>query len=62
MKLIKFFTILFTLLFSASLSADELKIDNNTKFNIYTGMFDFSDDGKRATLIGFQHLNENLNW
>ena len=61
MKLIKFFTILFTLLFSVSLSADELKIDNNTKFNIYTGMFDFSDDGKRATLIGFQHLNENLN-
>ncbi len=61
MKLIKFFTILFTLLFSTSLSADELKIDNNTKFNIYTGMFDFSDDGKRATLIGFQHLNENLN-
>ena len=61
MKLIKFFTILFTLLFSTSLSADELKIDNNTKFNIYTGMFDFSDDGKRSTLIGFQHLNENLN-
>ena len=61
MKLVKFFTILFTLLFSASLSADELKIDNNTKFNVYTGMFDFSDDGKKSTLIGFQHLNENLN-
>ena len=61
MKLVKFFTILFTLLFSASLFADELKIDNNTKFNVYTGMFDFSDDGKKSTLIGFQHLNENLN-
>ena len=24
-------------------------------------MFDFSDDGKRSTLIGFQHQNENLN-
>ena len=33
----------------------------NTEFNVYTGMFDFSDDGKRATLIGFQHQNENLN-
>ena len=24
-------------------------------------MFDFSDHGKRATLIGFQHQNEDLN-
>ena len=24
-------------------------------------MFDFSDDGKRSTLIGFQHQNEDLN-
>ena len=24
-------------------------------------MFDFSDDGKRSTLIGFQHQNEELN-
>ena len=24
-------------------------------------MFDFSDDGKRAALIGFQHQNEDLN-
>ena len=24
-------------------------------------MFDFSDDGKRSALIGFQHQNENLN-
>ena len=24
-------------------------------------MFDFSDKGKRSTLIGFQHQNENLN-
>ena len=24
-------------------------------------MFDFSDDGKKSTLIGFQHQNENLN-
>ena len=33
----------------------------NTEFNVYTGMFDFSDDGKRSTLIGFQHQNEDLN-
>ena len=24
-------------------------------------MFDFSDDGKRSTLLGVQHQNENLN-
>ena len=53
---------LFFLFFSFSLVAEELKVeDKNTKFNVYTGMFDFSDDGKRATLIGFQHQNENLN-
>ena len=28
--------------------------------NIYTGMFDFSDDGKRAVLYGIEHQNENL--
>ena len=32
-----------------------------TKFNVYSGMFDFSDTGKKSTLIGFQHQNEDLN-
>ena len=58
-KLLLFFIIFIT---AFSLNADEMKSDiKNTEFNIYTGMFDFSDDGKRATLIGFQHQNENLN-
>ena len=48
-------------LFCFSSFADELKLDSETELNVYTGMFDFSDDGKRATLIGFQHQNENLN-
>ena len=44
------------------INAEDFKVDtNNTKFNVYSGMFDFSDDGKRSTLIGFQHQNENLN-
>jgi len=44
------------------LKAEETKIENkNTEFSIYTGMFDFSDDGKRATLVGIQHQNEELN-
>ena len=45
-----------------TLNAEEIKTDNqDTEFNVYTVMFDFSDQGKRSTLIGFQHQNENLN-
>ena len=61
MKFIKFFLMLFTLVLNSFVVADEVKLEkNNTEFNFYTGMFDFSDDGKRATLIGFQHQNEDL--
>ena len=36
-----------------SVIAGEKKLGvNNTEFNVYTGMFDFSDDGKRSTLVG----------
>jgi lipid A 3-O-deacylase len=32
------------------------------RIQFFTGMFDFSDDGKQsAILVGFQHQNENLN-
>ena len=34
--------------------------NTGNKWNFYTGMFDFSDDGKRSTLFGIQHQNENL--
>ena len=62
MNLKKIVFIFATLLFSFSTLAEEVKKNfNNTEFNIYTGMFDFSDDGKRSSLIGFQHQNENLN-
>ena len=53
---------LFIVFFTFSSFAEEKVLkDQNTEFSIYTGMFDFSDDGKKATLIGFQHQNENLN-
>ena len=29
--------------------------NKNTEVNFYTGMFDFSDDGKRSSLFGVQH-------
>ena len=60
LKIIKY--LLLVIFISFSSIADEVKVsNNNTKFNVYTGMFDFSDDGKRSTLFGFQHQNENLN-
>ncbi len=33
---------------------------NEHEFNMYSGMFDFSDHGQRAALIGIQHQNEML--
>jgi len=62
MILKKIISILFFVFLVSSVNAEELKnFEKNTEFNVYSGMFDFSDDGKRSTLIGFQHQNENLN-
>ena len=61
MKFNKFCLLIIFFLSGLSSVAEEIKTDNNTEFNIYTGMFDFSDDGKRASLVGFQHQNEELN-
>ena len=62
MNSIKFITYLLIIIFPFFTFADEKIYKNqNTELSVYTGMFDFSDDGKRSTLIGFQHQNENLN-
>ena len=57
-----FFLFSVFLLMSLPLKSEEVKkiSGNEHEFNIYTGMFDFSDDGKRSQIIGFQHQNENL--
>ena len=62
MKFIKLPLILITLLFNTFLIADELKLNenDNTELNFYTGMFDFSDNTKKAGLLGIQHQNEDL--
>ena len=58
----KFYFSLLFVFFAFSINAEELKNNNSSNaFNVYTGMFDFSDDCKSSTLIGFQHQNENLN-
>ena len=41
--------------------AEENKLQvQNTQLNMYSGMFDFSDQKQRAILVGFQHQNEEL--
>ncbi len=69
---IKFFIIYFvTYLFVNGVSFAEEKdsrmnsytkiLDDKTSgLNVYSGMFDFSDDGQRASLIGIEHQNHNL--
>ncbi len=60
---IKNFLISLLIISVTSFSIADEKVVNNqdTEFSFYTGMFDFSDDGKKSTLIGFEHQNENLN-
>jgi|TARA_B110000967_G_scaffold156735_1_gene161787 lipid A 3-O-deacylase len=53
----RFIFIIFFGLFSSTTYSDE----NSSTFNVYSGMFDFSDAGKRSTLIGIQHQNKDLN-
>ena len=62
MKFSKLYLILVIFFVIISANAEEAKIDvSSSEFNVYTGMFDFSDDGKSSQLIGFQHQDENLN-
>ena len=61
MNLKSILIIVFFIFCSFSTNAGELKNNQNDEFNVYTGVFDFSDDGKKSNLFGFQHQNENLN-
>ena len=58
-KILIFFFLIF---YSSHLNAEDIKNNmQNNEVNVYTGVFDFSDDGQKSTLLGFQHQNENLN-
>ena len=62
MNFLKKLLILFFCFPLVGVNAEDIKIDNDpTKLNFFTGMFDFSDDKKRSTIFGVQHLNEELN-
>ena len=58
-KLILLLSVLILGIFPAY-SEEEKKVSNEHEFNFYTGMFDFSDDNKRSTILGIQHQNESL--
>ncbi len=47
--------------FFLPVNSEEKQISSDEhKFNFYSGMFDFSDNGKRATIFGLERQNENL--
>ena len=61
MNLKKIFLIIFPFFCFFSVLAEETELKNrNTEYNVYTGMFDFSDEGQRSQLFGIQHQNSNL--
>ena len=41
-------------------SLNEAENSNDTELNVFTGMFDFSDDKQSSGLLGLQHQNEEL--
>ena len=60
MSLKNFFLVLLILTLPSKLIGDTDIENDNHQFNLYLGNFDFSDDKQKATLLGFQHQNENL--
>ena len=60
MNLKNFFLIILILTMPSKLFGDPKVDDNNHQFNLYFGNFDFSDNNQKASLLGFQHQNENL--
>ena len=55
------YLIIVVFLFFAPVNSEENKISSSEhEFNFFSGMFDFSDDGKKSTIFGIQHQNEAL--
>ena len=53
-----FSTLLIVCFLSFSSSADETS--KETEINVFTGMFDFSDDKQKSGIFGLQHQNDDL--
>ena len=59
LKILQYIFFLFLFIFPSN-SEEKKENFNEHSLNFYTGIFDYSDDGQRAALFGFQHENENL--
>ena len=58
----KLFISFFLLCFAfSSIAEEKILNDQSNEISFFTGTFDYSDHGKRSTLFGFEHQNENLN-
>jgi len=60
---LKILVIFFALFSNAFVSMAEEPLNTKeleTELNVYTGLFDFSDDKQKAGLVGVQHQNEDL--
>ena len=55
-------TLFISLFFTTNsvMSEEKKVIESGHNYNIYTGMFDFSDDVKKSQVLGFQHKNNDL--
>ena len=59
-KFVFSFLTTFMFFYSLSVASAEDKKLGETEFNLFTGVFDFSDTKQAATIIGLQHQNQNL--
>jgi len=57
--IIKMFVVLIGLFYLSPTYADEQQ-SQTTELNVYTGLFDFSDDKQKAGIIGLEHQNDDL--
>ena len=59
-KIFNICTIFFFLAIQNVISEEKINNENGHEWNFYSGMFDFSDNGMRSSIIGIQHHNESL--
>ena len=59
LKIILKLFFLFSLI-APSFGEEKKESINEHSFNFYSGMFEYSDEGQKALLFGFQHENEDL--
>ena len=59
-RIVKSIFIALLTLYSVSLVSIADDNADVTKFNVFAGKFDFSDDKQKATFFGLQHQNEDL--